>query len=153
VSLSVDSGAPFECNCALVTMKEARNLGLGNATFRNRTSEILYHLSRRWQPSSCASFDVYYKLLLLLWAERLSSERGGCIWACFHLMPPRQRRSVATPSFRNLAIAKRCAFLTRFDIFNRFLNRIHGRGVMAHRVLGRWGWFDVRVAHRPNWLT
>jgi hypothetical protein len=36
--------------------------------------------------------------------------------------------------FCNFAIAKSCAFFTRFDIFNRFLNWVHGRGVMTRFV-------------------
>ena len=80
----------------------------------------------------------------MLWAEGASSERSVCIWACFRLMPPRQRYLVATLPFRNFAIAKRCAVFAQFDILNRFLNWVYIRRVVARARLGRLGCFDVR---------
>jgi len=47
------------------------------------------------------------------------------------LVSSSERSPIYIILFCNFVIAKRCAFFTRFDFFNCFLDQVHGRGVIA----------------------
>ena len=66
---------------------------------------------------------------------------GDRVRLAFALVSSSERTIVDPKLFCNLAIAKRCAWLARFDFFNRFLDRIHNGGVMMRfvEVMVWWG--------------
>ena len=70
-------------------------------------------------------------LLLLLWVELLLICVFSFMGDLQTLVPPRQRRSINSEYFCNLAVREIISSFTRFDIFNRFLNRVYGCGVMT----------------------
>jgi hypothetical protein len=58
----------------------------------------------------------------MLWVE---GKVGKVAWLGLTMVPSSERTMANPKLFCDLAIAKRCAILTRFDCFNYFLNRIH----------------------------
>jgi hypothetical protein len=108
------------------------NPAIRNLMLRNRAAEIFQNRPCRWYSVSCLTFYEANKLILLLWVE--ISLMFGCLCApglLCALVPPRQRRSINSKYFCNFPVREIISNLTRFDIFNCFLNRVYGCGVMT----------------------
>jgi hypothetical protein len=65
-------------------------------------------------------------LLLLLWVKLLLICAFGFMGDLQTLMPPRQRRSINSKYLCNLAVREIISSFTQYQIFDRFLNQIHG---------------------------
>ena len=87
----------------------------------------------RWLLALCLLIDLTNKFYLLFWGQEPVLHVGNFPGLSLDSVPPPERCIHKTILFGNCLVGNSTRIVVRIQFFNRFVNWVHGRGVIARQ--------------------